>query len=221
MSLLLFENWPQTQSQVLQEVEKKRKLDEVERYEFSCLFQYNVFKLMEERGYLQWKPSRYEIPQGSVGLIPIAKCSADSFVKNLKTSDPNAYRMLIRRSLNPEAYSQKEHRYLIRQTKERLQRDGYEVYGGKSKKAIEKLRKLNQGWLVGVCQGKDRYPDLVAFKNSEFLIVEIASSKTRLVRQLEYDQMAGETVLVLPIPTEKLKVWGVSELYEEDSKRKS
>lgn len=122
--------------------------------------------------------------------------------------------------MNPEAYSQKEHRYLISQIKKRLQGDGYEVYGSKSKKAIEKLRELNQGWLVGVCQGENRYPDLIAFKNGEFLIVEVASSKARVTRQLKYDQMAGETVFVLPIPTQKLKVWGISELYEEDSERK-
>jgi len=213
---LLSKDWGQSASQVLHEVEKKRKLDKVERYEFLVLFRHNVEKLMAERGYLEWRITHDQTPQGTEEThLPIPKCSASDFVNRLKTKDPKAYKRLIAQSLNPDAYSQKGHQYLVEQTKLKLERHGYEVHGGRSKKAIERLRELNQGQLVGICQGRDRNPDLIAFKNNEPLIVEAASRKTRVVRQLDYDQMAGNTVLVLPIPTGNLKVWGLSELYEE------
>jgi len=219
VSLLLLKTG-EAVSPILEEVEEKQKLDKVRRVEFCALLQYNIQKLMEEQGYLRWETSQYETPSG-IGEMgtPIPKCSASEFVKRLKATDPKAYKKLIKQSLNPEWYSQKGHRYLVRKARQKLESTGYKVYGGKSEKAIERLRKLNQGWLVGICQGKDRYPDLIAFRHAEVLIVEVASSKTKLVRQLNYDQMAGKTVLVLPIPIRNLKVWGISELYEEESKK--
>ncbi|MFQ5882983.1 MAG: hypothetical protein ACE5I9_11015 [Candidatus Methylomirabilales bacterium] len=105
---------------------------------------------------------------------------------------------------------------LVKETRQKLREKGYEVYGGKTKRAIEKLRSLHQSWLVAVCQGKDRYPDLIAFKGQEYLIVEVASSKTRLVRQLKYDQMGGKTLLILPIPIENLQIWGLHQLYGKE-----
>jgi len=193
---LLSKGWRQTALQILHEAEKEHKLDEVEKIDFLNSLKCNLLELMEKRGCLQ--------------------CSASGFVKKLKTTDPKAFKMLKKKSLNPEIYSQKGHKYLIGKAKEKFKQNGYEVYGGKSKKALEKLRKLNGGWLVDICQGKDRYPDLIAFRNSEVLIVEVASWKTRLVRQLNnYDQMLRKTLLVLPVSTENLEIWGLSELYEE------
>ena len=83
-------------------------------------------------------------------------------------------------------------------------------------KAIDKLRELNLGYLVGICQPKkrDTRPDFVAFKDGKPLIIEVASRKSnRLVRQLEYDQMAGETLLVLPITIKNLKIWDLAKVY--------
>jgi hypothetical protein len=54
----------------------------------------------------------------------------------------------------------------------------------------------------------------VAFKDGKPLIIEVASRKSnRLVRQLEYDQMAGETLLVLPITIKNLKIWDLAKVY--------
>lgn len=216
----LYDGWKEFSLEILDKVKKKRKLDRVTQILFLSMLSQNTEKLMEEKGCLHYE--RHHETTDRVQLetsIPIAKCSRADFLRKLKASDSREYRKLVRNSLNPEAGSHREHSYLKKMTCQRLRRKGYKVFDIDRKeereKAIKKLRELNQGNLVAICMGRDRYPDLVAFKGKEPLIVEVASLKKQLVRQLNYDQMAGKTILVVPIPVEDLEIWGVSQLYNE------
>lgn len=193
-------NWREISLQILNELEErlKRKLDKVERCSFLIMLSQNVERLMKERSYFG---------------------SKSEFVEGLRDSHPKEYRKLVRRSLNPEADSQKGHSFLKKRTRESLERKGYEVYDIDKKQerenAVKRLRAANEGYLVAICQqGKERYPDFVAFKGSECLVVEVTSRKNRVVRQLYYDQMAGKTLLVLPVPVNNLELWGPSQVFE-------
>ena len=198
----------------LEEVKKKYKfVDEVHEGLFVSNLFMNTMKLMEEEGCLYWKTSHFKNSMGEgTSQTPKSKISENMFLKNLKNKEPKVYRKLIKESLNPETGSQKEHTYLIKVTRQKLEKKGYEVYGGRDKKAVEKLRNLHGGYLVAVCQGKNRYPDLIAFKGEEHLFVEVASSKNRLIKQLIYNQMGGKTLLVSPVQIENLHLWGLYQL---------
>ena len=212
---MLHDGWREFSSQILNEVEKKGKLDRVQKPLFLTMLSQNTEKLMQEKGDLHYEKISHAYGES---LIPSAKCSRADFLKRLKTSNPKEFKKLIEKSLDAEWYSHREHSYLQKITREKLEQKGYEVYNIDKKeerdKAIKKLRGFNQGYLSGVCQGTDRDPDLIAFKEREILIVEVASRKNRLVRQLSYDQMAGKTLLVLPISIEDVELWGVSQLHD-------
>ena len=217
---MLCDGWKEFSLEILNEVEKKRKLDRATQILFFSMLSQDTEKLMEKKGCLHYE-RHYETTDRvqRETSIPIAKCSRADFLRKLKTSDYREYRKLIRNSLNPGAGSHREHSYLKKITCQRLRQKGYKVFDIDRKeereKAINKLRESNQGNLAAICMGRDRYPDLVAFKGKEPLIVEVASLKKQLVRQLNYDQMAGKTMLVVPIPVEDLEIWGVSQLYNE------
>lgn len=104
----------------------------------------------------------------------------------------------------------REHRNLQEKAKEKLEREGYRVFDGLNTLAyreIESLaeKKLNFG-------GKESYPDLIAVKGKELLIIEIKPSTERFVRQLHHYQQAGKAILWLDIDTQDIELRGLQDL---------
>lgn len=195
-------NW----TEIIMEILREEKIyDEIEKVIYATSLSINADKLYKDA-----------LEKGEISR----STSLADYVKNMKQNNNNKYREIIKKAKNKVLgmYDYRQHNFLVEETRKKIQSEGYtEIYIIDKKEernqAIEKLRKLSQGWLIGICQGEDTRPDLIAFKGEEFLIIEVASYKVRLAKQLYHFQMAGRTLLILPIPTEKLQVWGTSQLF--------
>lgn len=216
----LRKGWKEIALKILQEEEvQRRKLDKLESNQFILIFFYKTSELMKERKLLHCKIVPYSTSQG-VGKKEIseAKVSAAQFLVRLKSKEPARYRKLLKDSLTLGRGSQKQHKYLIEMAKRKLEKQQYKVYEGEDPEAIQRLRDLDrEGYLVTICRGKRTYPDLLAFKGEDVLAIEVWSHKRQLVKKLHNYLLAAKTVLVMPISTDNLKVWGTSELFEDST----
>lgn len=216
----LRKGWKGRALKILQEKEVRRqKLDRLESNHFLLILFDNTCKLMEKKGLLHRRTVPYSTPQ-SVGKkeIPEAKVSAAEFLASLKSKESGEYTKLLRDSLSPGRGSQKQHKYLIETAKRKLEKQQYKVYGGKDPEAIQRLRDLDQeGYLSTICSGERTYPDLLAFKGKDLLVIEVASYKNELVKKLHNYLLGAKTVLVIPISTDDLQVWGTKELFEDST----
>jgi len=218
MTKKLRKDWKEIALKILQEKEvQRRKLDKIESGNFIRILFYKTCDLMKERGLLRWKVIRYTTPQGKgEEKLPEVKVSAAEFLAGLKSKEPGRYRKLLRDSLSLGRGSRKQHNYLIDRAQRKLEKERYKVYPGEDPEGIQRLRDIDkEGYLTTICRGKRTYPDLLAFKGKDVLVIEVWSYKRELVKRLHNYLLGVKTVLVMPISTDDLKVWGTSELFED------
>ena len=131
---------------------------------------------------------------------------------------------MTRRSTKPKKIEDKLrplwHPSLRDWVKERLTKQGYKVYEKPTdiKQVLKHLlgeQRVNSYFY----KGAEKLPDLVGRKGNELCIVEAKPRFTeRFVRQLrnyqtlETETVKNKTILVLPINTDNLIIWGTSEL---------
>ena len=97
-----------------------------------------------------------------------------------------------------------EHGLLIQRAKLRLEHSGYRV-----------LEEQNEIRTFVEARGSKGNPDLVAVKGSEVVLVEAverAKDTATLVDQVERFAKVGKVLLVFPVNTDRVELWGVQNL---------
>ena len=110
------------------------------------------------------------------------------------------------------------HEKLKELVKKKLVTEGYKVYdlkiGLQTHKIIEECfgKEIEEKYFGGHEEAK--YPDLIAKKEGEVVIIEIKSRNElgRLKKQIENYQKLAKTVLVFDANTSNLELWGLQDL---------
>jgi hypothetical protein len=119
-----------------------------------------------------------------------------------------AYRIATREGIfsgtNLQHRTRTRHGYLLNKCKERLEIDGYRVLSEQNM-----IRKFVE------TKGSKGSPDLVAIKDKEILLVEVierAKASATFIDQLERYSKIGKLIVVLPINTTNILMWGIEDM---------
>ena len=164
-------------------------------------------KYSKEVSQLAYSALRLYLSQGFTYHQAAKRVSEESPV-SIITLRYNAYHMALKEGYFSRTNLQHNtgtiHGQLLTKCKEKLKDNGYTVIEEQNE-----IRKIIES------KGSKGNPDLIALKGDEILLVEVVErvkETATFVNQLERFTRIGKVVIVLPINTSNIEVWGAQGL---------